>query len=311
MGAQGTDVETIARLTAEINQLKKERRAVLLAHVYQRPEVQEVADFTGDSLQLAQQAAKTDADVIVFCGVHFMAESAAILAPEKTVLLPDQHAGCPMADMVTAEALVQKKKAMPDAVVVAYVNTSAAVKAECDICCTSSNALKVVASLPEDRPILFLPDRNLGDWVMKRTGRAMTLWPGYCNTHDRLTVAEVQAAREAHPEAELLVHPECQPEVVAMADFVASTTGLINYAVQSPKDSFIVATEAGVLHPLTTQAPHKHFYMASSKLICPNMKMTTLEKILWSLQDMEPRITVDAPIREKALASLERMLALA
>lgn len=311
VGAQGADTAVIDRLVDQIEELKKERRAVLLAHVYQRPEVQAVADFVGDSLQLSQQAAQTDADVIVFCGVHFMAESAALLSPHKTVLLPEENAGCPMADMVTAEALRQKKAEMPDAVVVAYVNTSAAVKAECDICCTSANAVKVVSSLPKDRPILFLPDRNLGDWVMARTGREMTLWPGYCNTHDRLTVAEVQAAREAHPEAELLVHPECRPEVVAMADYVASTTGLIKYAVASRHSSFIIGTEAGVLYPLTQQAPEKTFFMASPRLICPNMKMTTLEKILWSLQDMGPQITVEPSIREKAQAALARMLAIA
>ncbi|MZP29345.1 quinolinate synthase NadA [Heliobacterium undosum] len=304
------DPETVAAMSDTVAKLKKERNAVILAHVYQRPEVQDVADFVGDSLQLAQQAAKTDADVIVFCGVHFMAESAAILSPDKIVLLPEENAGCPMADMVTADALRKRKAEIPGVQVVAYVNTSAAVKAECDICCTSANALKVVSALPEDRPILFVPDRNLGDWITKQTGREMHLWEGYCNTHDRLSVDDIERAKAAHPDAEVLVHPECQPEVVAKADFVASTTGLIRYALESSRKSFIIATEEGVLHPLRKQAPEKDFHLAARTLICPNMKSTSLEKVVWSLQEMRPRITVDPVIREKALQSLERMLAI-
>ncbi|MTV48514.1 quinolinate synthase NadA [Heliobacillus mobilis] len=305
------DPEKFASLSDTLTKLKKERNAVILGHVYQRPEIQEVADYVGDSLQLAQQAAKTDADVIVFCGVHFMAESAAILSPDKIVLLPEENAGCPMADMVTAEALRKRKAEIPGVQVVAYVNSSADVKAECDICCTSSNALKVVQSLPQDRPILFIPDKNLGHWVAQQTGRKdIILWEGYCNTHDRLTAADIDKAKAEHPEAEVIVHPECQPEVVAKADFVASTTGLINYAVNSPKDSFIIGTEEGVLHPLRKKAPQKNYYLATRQLICPNMKATSLEKVVWSLQEMRPRITVDPVIREKALASLERMLAI-
>ncbi|WP_153726645.1 quinolinate synthase NadA [Heliorestis convoluta] len=297
-------------MSQAIQKLKKERNAVILAHLYQRPEIQDIADFVGDSLQLSQMAAQTDADVIVFCGVHFMAESAAILSPQKIVLLPEEEAGCPMADMVTASELQRRKAEMGDVLVVAYVNTSAAVKAESDICCTSSNAVKVVATLPQDKPLLFIPDRNLGDWVSQKTGREMTMWQGYCNTHDRLTVEDVIKAKEKYPEASFIAHPECQPDVVAMADFVASTTGLINYAVQSEAQSFIIGTEEGILHQLRKKAPNKNFYLASPKLICPNMKLTSLEKVLWSLEEMEPRITVDPDVREKALSSLERMLAI-
>lgn len=305
------DPETFNSLSASLQKLKKERNAVILAHVYQRPEVQEVADFVGDSLQLSQQAAQTDADVIVFCGVHFMAESAAILSPEKIVLLPEERAGCPMADMVTAEALRKRKAEIPGVQVVTYVNSSAEVKAESDVCCTSSNAVKVVAAMPKDRPILFIPDKNLGDWVSKKTGREMILWEGYCNTHERLTVEDIDKAKAAHPEAQVIVHPESRPEVVAMADYVASTTGLVKYAVDSDANSFIVGTEEGILHPLRKKAPHKNFYLASQRLVCPNMKATSLEKVVWSLQEMQPQITVEPAIREKALASLERMLALA
>ncbi|KAB2953124.1 quinolinate synthase NadA [Heliorestis acidaminivorans] len=298
-------------MSQAIQKLKKERNAVILAHLYQRPEIQDIADFVGDSLQLSQQAAQTEADVIVFCGVHFMAESAAILSPQKIVLLPEEDAGCPMADMVTATDLQRRKAEMGDVQVVAYVNTSAAVKAESDICCTSSNAVKVVSSLPQDKKILFIPDRNLGDWISRKTGREMVMWDGYCNTHDRLTVEDVERAKSKYPEALFLAHPECRPEVVELADFVASTTGLIKYAVQSKASSFIIGTEEGILHQLRKEAPDKNFYLASPQLICPNMKLTSLEKVLWSLEELEPRITVEPKVREKALSSLEQMLALA
>lgn len=299
----------IKQLTGEINRLKQQRNAVILSHVYQRPEVQEVADFVGDSLELSRLAAGTAADVIVFCGVHFMAESAAILSPQKTVLLPEEDAGCPMADMVTAEALRAKKAELPGAVTVCYVNTSAEVKAECDIACTSANAVRVVASLPGDKPIIFVPDKNLGRYVAGQTGRDMFLWEGYCNTHDRLTAEEVQQVKERHPEALLLVHPECRPEVVAMADHVASTTGMLRFAGEHPATEFIVATETGILHQFNKRYPGKRFYPASSKLVCPNMKATTLDKVLKALQTMEPRVTVPGAIRERALNCLERMLA--
>ncbi|MDK2887864.1 MAG: quinolinate synthase [Thermoanaerobacter sp.] len=301
--------EKVRYLSEEIERLKKERRAVILSHVYQRPEVQEIADFVGDSLGLAQQAAKTDAEVIVFCGVHFMAESAAILSPDKIVLLPEIKAGCPMADMVTVEALRERKKEIPGVIVVCYVNTSAAVKAESDVCCTSANAVKVVSSLPEDRPVLFIPDKNLGQYVARQTGRKIHLWEGYCNTHDRLFAEDVLAAREAHPEALVLVHPECHPEVIDLADAVASTTGMIRFARESSAREFIIGTETGILHQFRKQCPDKEFYLASDKLICPNMKATTLEKVHRALVTLEPRVTVPPEIREKALRSLERMLA--
>lgn len=299
----------VQELSREINRLKKEKKAIILAHVYQRPEVQEVADFVGDSLGLSQQAANTDAEVIVFCGVHFMAESASILSPDKIVVLPEENAGCPMADMVNAVELERKKQEIPGAVVVCYVNTSAEVKALSDIACTSANAVKVVASLPEDRPILFIPDKNLGNYVASKTGREMIMWEGYCNTHDRLTPEDVLQAKALHPEALVLVHPECRPEVVALADAVASTTGMIRFARESSAREFIVCTEMGILHPLSKQCPGKEFYMASNKLVCPNMKATTLDKVHKALVNLEPRVTVPGEIRERAIRCLERMLA--
>ncbi|SHK95667.1 quinolinate synthase NadA [Desulforamulus aeronauticus] len=301
--------EKISQLTDEVKRLKTERNALILAHVYQRPEVQEVADIIGDSLELSRRAAATDAEVIVFCGVHFMAESAAILSPDKIVLLPEENAGCPMADMVTAEELRAKKREIPNAVVVAYVNTSAEVKAECDICCTSANAVKIVQSIPEDKPIIFIPDKNLGSYVANKTGRAMTLWEGWCNTHDWVTPEEVRKAKEEHPNALVLIHPECRPEVVALADYVSSTTGLIKYAKESDAKEFIVGTEAGIMHQLYKQCPDKDFYLATRRLVCPNMKATTLEKVKQALETMQPQITVSPDIRQKALVSLEKMLA--
>lgn len=302
--------EKLSKLTEDIKRLKQERNALILAHVYQRPEVQEVADIFGDSLELSRRAAATDADVIVFCGVHFMAESAAILSPDKIVLLPEENAGCPMADMVTAEELRAKKREIPGAVVVAYVNTSAEVKAESDICCTSANAVKIVQSIPEDKPIIFIPDKNLGSYVANKTGRAMTLWEGWCNTHDWVTTEEVLKAKEEHPDALVLIHPECRPEVVALADYVSSTTGLIKYAKESDAKEFIVGTEAGIMHQLYKQCPDKDFYLATRRLVCPNMKATTLEKVKQALETMQPQITVPQDIREKALACLEKMLAI-
>ncbi|NLI14073.1 quinolinate synthase NadA [Pelotomaculum propionicicum] len=302
------DQEKIKQLSDEIKRLKKERNAVILAHFYQRPEVQEVADFIGDSLGLSQQAAETDADVIIFCGVHFMAESASILSPGKIVVLPDEHAGCPMADMVDAVQLEQKKKEYPDATVVCYVNTSAEVKAECDVACTSANAVKVVASLPKDKPIIFVPDKNLGHYIFTRTGREMILWEGYCNTHHGLTAADILKAKAEHPDALVMVHPECHPDVVAMADKVASTAGMINFAVENDAREFIVGTEMGILHMLKKRCPDKQFYMASKKLACPNMKKTTLEKVHQALINLEPRVSVPEKVRKQAIRCLERML---
>lgn len=299
----------VQELSKEITRLKKERKAVVLAHFYQRPEVQDVADFVGDSLGLSQQAARTDAEVIIFCGVHFMAESASILSPDKIVVLPEENAGCPMADMVDAVLLERKKQEMPEATVVCYVNTSAEVKAECDIACTSANAVKVIASLPDDKPVLFVPDKNLGHYIMSKTGREMTLWEGYCYTHDRLTPEDIIKSKAEHPEALVLVHPECRPEVVALADVVSSTAGIIRFARESDAREFIIGTEIGILHPLRKQCPDKLFYMASNKLVCPNMKKTTLDKVHKSLLNLKPRVTVSKEIRERAVSCLKRMLA--
>ncbi|PKM81396.1 MAG: quinolinate synthase [Firmicutes bacterium HGW-Firmicutes-14] len=303
-------------MAADINQtieviknLRERYNAVILAHLYQQAEVQDIADFVGDSLGLSQEAAKTDADVIVFCGVHFMAETAAILSPEKTVLLPEINAGCPMADMVTAEALREKKREYPDAVVVCYVNSSAEVKAESDICCTSANAVKIVRSVPADKRVLFVPDRNLGHYVGIQSGREIIYWDGYCNTHDKLTAEDVKKAMAAHPDATVMVHPECRPEVIELADQVFSTSGMIRFARESDNREFIIGTEMGILHQLYKTAPEKIFHLASDKLVCPNMKATSLEKVKWALEEMQPRIMVPDEIREKALGAVERMIA--
>ncbi len=302
--------DKISVLSKEILELKKNRHAVILAHLYQRPEIQEVADFCGDSLGLSQQAARTDADVIVFCGVHFMAETAAILCPGKTVLLPEVNAGCPMADMITADALRAKKREYPDAIVVCYVNSSAEVKAESDICCTSANAVKVVQSVPADKRILFVPDRNLGHYIGLKAGREIIYWEGYCNTHDKLKAEDIKKAKSEHPGATVMVHPECRPEVVALADQVFSTSGMIRFARESETREFIIGTEMGILHQLHKECPDKQFYMASQLLVCPNMKATTLDKVKWALEEMQPRVMVPDVIREKALGAVERMLAI-
>lgn len=294
----------------EINSLKQQRQAIILAHYYQRPEIQEIADFVGDSLELSRLAAQTDAKVIVFCGVHFMAESAAILSPEKTVLLPVVKAGCAMADMVTAEALRAKKKEMPNAVVVTYVNSTAAVKAESDICCTSANAVKVLQSIPADREILFVPDKNLGQYAAQKADRQVSLWPGQCPIHDDLTVEDIQAAKERYPEAKVLVHPECRPELLPLADHVSSTSGLLRYAQESTAKQFIVATEEGILYQMRKQNPTKEFHLVHAKMVCPDMKYTTLADIIRVLSNMENQITVPEDIRRRALLSLERMLAI-
>lgn len=292
-----------------IRELKEMHNAIILAHYYQRPEIQEIADYVGDSFGLSRTAAQTDAEVIVFCGVHFMAESAAILSPDKKVILPEKEAGCPMADMVTAEELRAVKKQHPDAAVVAYVNTSAAVKAESYVCCTSSNAVKVVESLSDYDRIIFVPDRNLGRYVAKQTGKEVIVWEGYCNTHDRLTPEQLRQTMAEHPEAKVVVHPECRPEVVDMADFVSSTAGMLRYAAESEAQEFIVATEMGLLHAMQKQNPGKRFYLAGDALICPNMKLTTIDKLIQSLETQEPVVTVPPEIAERARLALDRMLA--
>jgi quinolinate synthase len=295
-------------LKADIRRLLKDRNAVLLAHNYQRDEIQEIADITGDSLALSQEAAKSAADVIVFCGVHFMAESAFILAPQKTVLLPRIDAGCPMADMVTADALRAWRSEHPGAVVVTYVNSSADVKAESDICCTSGNVVNVVRSIPEDRDIFMVPDRNLAQYAAEKTGRKLSWWDGYCPTHERLSPADIEAARSAHPGAPVVVHPECRPEVVAMADAALSTAGMYSWCSKSPAKEFIIGTEMGILYKLRRENPGKAFHLASRALVCPNMKLTTLEDVRASLVTLSPSVTVPADIREKAVLALEAMI---
>lgn len=295
-------------IAARLAALKTQRRAVILAHSYQSPEVQDAADFVGDSLGLSRLAAGTDAQVILFCGVHFMAETAAILSPEKTVLVPDANAGCPMANMVAPRQLREWRDKNPDAVVVAYVNTSAAVKALSDICCTSANAVEVVASLPTGRRILFLPDRNLGHYVMTRLGREMELWNGFCPTHERLLPEMAAAAREKHPGTVFIAHPECRPSLLKMADHVASTTGMARFCRESPAREFIVASEMGILHPLRKECPDKTFHILAEIADCPNMKLNTLEKMVWALEDMAPVVTVPPDIARQALTPIQRML---
>lgn len=296
-------------LKQQIRELAKERNALIIAHNYQRDEVQEIADITGDSLALSMEAANTDRDVIVFCGVHFMAESAAILAPEKTVLLPRPDAGCPMADMVTAEGLQELKRQHPDGTVVTYVNSSAAVKAESDICCTSSNALSVARSLPGNK-LIMVPDRNLGRYIARQVPeKEYVFWEGYCPTHDRLKTEEIIQAKADHPGALFMAHPECRPEILDLADHVCSTSGMYEFAQSNPATTFIVGTEEGILWRLRRDNPEKTFIVPSRGLICPNMKLTSLEDILTSLQTLQPRITVPEDIRIRAKQSLERMLA--
>ncbi|MBN1160448.1 MAG: quinolinate synthase NadA [Dehalococcoidales bacterium] len=290
-----------------IQELKKSRNAVILAHNYQRGEVQDIADFRGDSLELSQQATRTKADIIVFCGVHFMAETASILNPQKKVLLPDASAGCPMADMITAEQLRQKKKELPGATVVTYVNSTAEVKAESDYCCTSANGVKVVNAI-KSKEILFVPDQYLGDYISKKTGKPMHLWPGYCPTHVKILPENIIQRKKEHPKAKVVVHPECRPDVIALADEVASTSGMVRYAARDDVKELIVGTEVEIVHRLTKENPGKKFIPASNKAICPNMKKITLEKVLDSLETLTPEVRVPEEIRVRALIPVERML---
>lgn len=300
-------INSNSQLIDKILQLKKQRNAVILAHNYQLGEVQDIADFVGDSLGLSQNAAGTDAEVIVFCGVHFMAETAAIICPEKTVLLPDINAGCPMADMITAEGLRKKKEEFPNATVVCYVNSTAEVKAESDICCTSANAAKVIESL-DSREILFVPDQYLGHYVSTKTDKKMILWPGYCPTHVMIQPEHITKLRQEHPQARVVVHPECRPEVIALADEVLSTGGMCQYAHHSDVKEMIVGTEVGLIHRLKKENPDKKFFPVLNKAVCPNMKLINLEKVLWSLEDMTPEVKVPEEIRLKAKEAVDRML---
>ena len=301
--------EKTMEIIQEIDRMKKERNAVIVAHNYQVDDVQDLADIVGDSLKLSQYCASTDADVVVFCGVHFMAESAKLLSPEKTVLLLEIHAGCPMADMVTGQALREEKKKYPDAAVVCYINSSAEVKAECDICCASSNALRVVKSLP-NKEILFVPDQNLGGYIAKQIPeKTIHLWQGYCVTHHRVGKDDVEKARKIHPDALLLVHPECRPEVVELADFVGSTAQIIEYAKNSSNKKFLIGTEMGIMHKLKKDSPDKLFYLLSTGLVCPNMKKTTVESVYLALKEMRYEINLDEDVAEGARKALAAMLA--
>ena len=295
----------------KIQDLKRERGAIIIAHNYQPDEVQAIADFTGDSLELSRKAAELEKEVVVFCGVHFMAETAAILSPEKTILLPDRFAGCPMADMITAEQLRAKKAEHPGAAVVCYVNTSAAVKAECDLCCTSSNAMKIVGSVPEDQMVLFVPDTHLGNYVKKQLGREnMLMWDGYCPTHSRIRDVDVLREKQEHPEAVVMAHPECPLPIRELADELLSTGQMCAFAKASDATEFIVATEMGILYRLRNENPDKKFYAVSDRAICPNMKKIDLEKILWALEDMQYRVVVPEETANKARRSIEAMLEL-
>jgi quinolinate synthase len=296
------------RLIEKIKRLKDMRKAVILAHNYQPGEIQDIADFDGDSLGLSIKAAETGAEVIVFCGVRFMAETAAILSPEKTVLLPDKHAGCPMADMITAEQLRELKQKHPDALVVCYVNSTAEVKAESDYCCTSANAVEVVNSLPKDRSIIFVPDQHLGRFVIEKTGRDMVLWPGYCISHVVITQDDIKNAKRKYPDAIVMAHPECTEPVKELADQILSTSQMVRYAQNSTAKRFIIATETGIIHTMKKCNPEAEFIAASERAVCPNMKKITLDKIVASLEDMQYKITVPEKIRIKAKKALDRMI---
>lgn len=297
-------------LVRRIGELKHDRNAIILAHNYQRPEVQEIADFTGDSLELSRIAESARESVIVFCGVRFMAETAAILCPDKRVLLPVLEAGCALADTATAMQVWRMKQLHPLAVVVAYVNTSAAVKAESDICCTSGNAVEVVRSVEPGHPIIFVSDRNLGHYAARMTGRHVIFWEGACPTHAVLSAADIRQAKRKHPEAQVIAHPECRPEVLELTDHVAGTAGMLAHAAkQAPGRAFIVATDIGVIHRLRKENPDKAFFPATDYLVCPTMKLTTLEDVLRSLETMEHVITLEDAVRVNARRALDRMMA--
>lgn len=293
-----------------IRELKSRRGATILAHNYQLPEVQEIADYVGDSLGLSRQAAAVDADVIVFCGVYFMAETASILCPDKTVLIPDEQAGCPMVDMAPLEKVLELKRRHPGAVVVTYVNSSAAVKAESDYCCTSANAVEVVQSLDSDQPVIFVPDQYLGSYVASQTGRDLALYHGYCPTHARILEQDILRLRSEHPEAAVIVHPECRPEVIALADAVLSTSGMCRYVRESGHTDFVVGTELGLVSRLKRENPGKRFHIVSEAAVCPNMKRIELEKVLWSLEEMRFEVRVADAVRQRALKAVDRMVSI-
>ena len=296
-----------AELVNKILSLKREKKAVILAHNYQPGEVQDIADFVGDSLELSQIAAESKVEVIVFCGVHFMAETASILCPDKTVLLPEASAGCPMADMITAKKLREKKKDLPQAAVVCYINSTAEVKAESDVCCTSANAVAVVSSLDNEQ-ILFVPDQFLGHYVSTRVKKQFFFWKGICPAHARILPGHILRLKEEYPGARVVVHPECRPEVIALADEVLGTGGMCRYARREDVTRMIVGTEIGMIYRLKKENPQKQFIPASEQAICPDMKLITLEKILRSLETMAPEVRVPEDIRLRARSAVDRML---
>ena len=299
--------DNLTEISREILALKNKHHATILAHNYQIPEVQDIADFVGDSLELSRVASRLDTEVIIFCGVDFMAETAAILSPQKKVILPEKSAWCPMAHMITADQLCDLKRLYPEAAVVCYVNSTAEIKAESDICCTSANGLQVANSLSE-RQIIFVPDRNLAAYIASHTDKTIIPWDGYCYVHDRFTAQEVLAARAELPSAEVLVHPECRPDVIDLADFVCSTSGMSRHATASTAREFIIGTEAGMVYRLKKENPEKQFYPLSKNAICKNMKKTDLTKVLRAMQILQPRVTVPEDIALRAKKAIERML---
>lgn len=312
-GFLDVDINPAMDLFHEIERLKKEKNAVVLAHYYQEPDIQDIADYIGDSLGLAQQAAKTNADMIVFAGVHFMAETAKILNPSKKVVLPDLKAGCSLADSAPADLFKRFKEKYPDHIVISYINCTAEMKALSDIICTSSNAIKIIESVPKEQPIIFAPDKNLGSYLIKKTGRDMVLWNGACIVHEIFSLEKITKLKMRHPNAKLIAHPECEEAILRVADFIGSTTQLLKYAVQDSSNEFIVATETGILHQMQKDAPHKTFIPAPPENMCacnncPYMKLNTLEKVYLCMEYETPEITMDEELRLQALKPIERML---
>lgn len=304
------DIETVfdkPELLTRIEELKNSRGAVILAHNYQPPDIQDLADYTGDSLGLSRKAAATDSEVIVFCGVHFMAETAYILSPTKIVLLPEPDAGCPLADFATAEAVRKRREELSDVLVVSYVNTTAEVKAESDYCCTSANAVGVVSAVESDR-VLFVPDQNLAAYVAGRVSKEVIPWPGFCHVHHDIQESRVAELKGIYPEAEVMAHPECRGPVLAISDHVCSTSQMLDVAVSSKAQEFIVATEKDMIYPLQRAAPEKVFHPVSDETICPDMKAISLFKVAWALESLEPRVVVPEDIRVRAFKAVERML---
>jgi quinolinate synthase len=307
------EVDVKLDLFAEIERLKKEKNAIILAHYYQEPDIQDVADYIGDSLGLSQQAAKTDADIIVFAGVHFMAETAKILSPQKKVLLPDLKAGCSLADSAPPELFAKFREKYPDHIVISYINCSAGIKALSDIICTSSNAEKIIESVPKDQPIIFAPDRNLGSYLVKKTGRDMVLWNGACMVHEIFSLEKITKLKVNHPNAKIIAHPECEAAVLAVADFIGSTTGLLKFTQRDSAQEYIVVTETGILHQMQKENPGKTFIPAPPNNACacndcPHMKLNTLEKLYLCMEYEEPEITMNEELRIAAKKPIDRML---